>query len=264
VDTSTSGRVSFSGAGQLGAPLGHDHAVHQQVDAVGGQLVQHPLVVGDDQHAQLGSGLPHRMDPPGHRAQGVDIEAGVGLVQHGQLGLEDGHLEDLVALPLAAREPVVQVALPEGRVHAQLLHPLHHHQADLEDRQVHAPTGRQGLSQELDDRDPADGLGLLEGEEDPGLAPDVGGPVGDVLAPEPDGAGGHLVGRVAQQDVGQGGLARPVGAHEGVHLARPNGQIDPPEDGFALHRHVEALDLEEGDVPVAGGWGFTGHTAILP
>ena len=133
---------------------------------------------------EVGPGLAHGVDASGHGAQGVDVEAGVGLVEDGQLGLEHGHLEDLVALLLPAGEALVEVALAEGRVHAQLLHPLHHHQAHLEDRQVHAPAGRQGLAQELDDRDAADRLGVLEGQEDPGLAPDVGGPGGDVLALE--------------------------------------------------------------------------------
>ena len=250
--------------GQLGAALGHDHAVHQQVDPVGGQLVQHPLVVGDDQHPQLGSGLPHGVDALGHGAESVHVEARVGLVQHGQLGLEDGHLQDLVALLLAPGEAVVQVALAEGRVHAQLLHPLHHHQSDLEHRQVHAPAGREGLAQELDDRDAADGLGLLEGQEDPGLAADVGGPPGDVLAVEPDGSGGHLEGGVAEQHVGQRGLARAVGPHQRVHLSRSHGQVDALQDRLTLHRDMEALDLQEGLVPVRGWWGFAGHGPSLP
>ncbi len=77
---------------------------------------------------------------------------------------------------------------------------------------------------------PGDLLGVLEGQEHAGLAPHVGGPGRDVLALEADAAGGDLVVGVGQQRVGQGGLARPVGAHEGVHLAGRDGEVDAPED----------------------------------
>ena len=54
-------------------------------------------------------------------AQRVDVEAGVGLVEHGDVGLEQRHLEHLVALLLAAGEALVQVALLEAVVHAEAL-----------------------------------------------------------------------------------------------------------------------------------------------
>ena len=77
----------------------------------------------------------------------------------------------------------------------------------------------EGLAQELDHGDAADRLGVLEGEEDAGLAAHVGGPGGDVLAVEADRAGGDLVGGIAEQHVGQRRLARAVRAHDGVDLA---------------------------------------------
>ena len=58
--------------------------------------------------------------------------------------------------------------------------------------------------------------------------------------------GGHLVGRVAEQGVGQRRLARSVGPHEGVHLTGADHQVDAVQDPVALDGHVEVLDLEQG------------------
>ena len=112
--------------------------------------------------------------PLGDDPQRVDVEAGVGLVEDGEFGFEDRHLHDLVALLLAAGESLVEVAVDERRVHAEPLHPVHRGEAQFEHRQVDALAGRQGLAEELDDRDAGDLLGVLEGEEHAGLGPLVG------------------------------------------------------------------------------------------
>ena len=142
--------------GQLGAAAVDDAAVDEDVDPVGLQVVEQALVVGDDQDAQLGTVLAHLIDTVGHDLERVDVEAGVGLVEDGDLGLEDGHLQDLVALLLAAREALVEVAVGERRVHVEPLHPVHDRQPQLEHRQVDALAGRQRLAQEVDDRDARD------------------------------------------------------------------------------------------------------------
>ena len=46
--------------------------------------------------------------------KGVDVEAAVGLVEDGELGLEHGHLENLVALFFSAREPFVDAAVAQA------------------------------------------------------------------------------------------------------------------------------------------------------
>ena len=119
---------------------------------VGLEVVEQALVVGDGEDAELGPVAPHLLHALGHDLEGVDVEAGVGLVEDGDLGLEDRHLEDLVALLLAAGEALVEVPVGEGRVHVEALHPLHDRQPQLEHRQVDALAGRQGLAQEVDDR----------------------------------------------------------------------------------------------------------------
>ena len=65
------------------------------------------------------AGLADPVDALGDDAQGVDVEAGVGLVEDRDRRLEQLQLEDLVALLLAAGEALVDVALGEGRVDAQ-------------------------------------------------------------------------------------------------------------------------------------------------
>ena len=55
------------------------------------------------------------------------------------------------------------------------------------------------------------------------------------------------VGRVAHQRVGEGRLARAVGAHDRVDLALADGQVDPLEDlvlGCGDGRDAEAADDE--------------------
>ena len=118
---------------QLGAALLDDPARVQDVDEVGLHEVQDALVVGDDQDAHLGL-LGNRVDGVRDDAQGVDVEAGVGLVEHGDLGLLERELEHLHALLLAAREAVVQVARGELVRDVRELHRLLHRQAELLER----------------------------------------------------------------------------------------------------------------------------------
>ena len=67
----------------------------------------------DQQHAEVG-GLLGAVDALRDDLERVDVEAGVGLVEHRELRLEQLELQDLVALLLAAREALVDVALGEA------------------------------------------------------------------------------------------------------------------------------------------------------
>ena len=87
------------------------------------------------------------------------------------LGFEHRHLQHLVALALAAGEALVEVAVGERGVHAELLHGVHHLEAQLQDRVVGAGAIREGAAQEVDHRHAGDLLGVLEGEEHAGPAP---------------------------------------------------------------------------------------------
>src|SRR6185312_1750811 len=77
-------------------------AAHQNMHEVGNDVLEQPLVVRhEEERALRRAQLVH---PVRHDLQGIDVEAGVGLVQHGEPGLQHQHLQDLVALFLAAGE----------------------------------------------------------------------------------------------------------------------------------------------------------------
>ena len=136
---------------------------------------------------RLGRGLAHLGDPVGDDAQRVDVEAGVGLVEDRDVGFEERHLEDLVALLLATREALVEVALREPLVHAELRGPFEQRHAHLEHRQVgDALARRHRLAQEVEDAHARDLLGVLEAEEQAARGALVGGERRDVVAAEDD------------------------------------------------------------------------------
>src|SRR5690606_20201502 len=107
--------------GELRATLLRDLAVDEDVDEVRLDVAQDARVVRDEQDARVGLAVD-AVHALGDDAQRVDVEARVGLVEHGELRLEELHLEDLVALLLAAGEALVDRALGERVVHAQALH----------------------------------------------------------------------------------------------------------------------------------------------
>src|SRR5258706_6122175 len=131
-----------------------DAAVDEHVDEVGLDVIQYPLIVRDQQHAKLGTG--EGVHPFRHDAERVDVQAGIGLVQHRDLGFEHRHLEDLGALLLAAREAVVDVAPRERVVHLEQRHLLLHEGAEFLGRKrllqsQLLPAGLQRHAQEVGD-----------------------------------------------------------------------------------------------------------------
>ena len=118
-----------AGAQARGRPTATIRPCGQNVDDVGLDVVEQALVVGDQQDAQVGVELG--VDALGDDAQRVDVEAGVGLVEDRQLGLQHGHLEHLEALLLAAREALVDVARGERVVELEQRHLLAHQHAEV-------------------------------------------------------------------------------------------------------------------------------------
>ena len=203
--------------------------------------------MGDEEEAGVGL-VVEAVDALGDDAQGVDVQAGVGLVQDGEAGTEQLHLEDLEALLLTAGEAGVDVALGEGGVHPQVLHGL----VDLADPLAHlgglAVDGGLGRAQEVGHGDAGDLDGVLHGQEEAGPGSLVHAHLQQVDAVEEDLAVGDLIVGVTGDGVGQGGLARAVGAHDGVDLVGVDGQVDALEDGLGAviggHLDVKVLDLQ--------------------
>ena len=190
--------------------------------------------------------LVHRVR---HGLERVDVEPGVRLVEDGQLRIEHGELQDLVALLLAPGEALVhgpaQVAVvpPDGlellgeRVH-ELDGPELLFAPVLADR-VHRGAQEVGVG------DAADGDRVLKRQEDPLPGPGLRGHGQEVLPLVQHGARGHGVGGVSREHLSERALARAVGAHDRVHFADVHREVHAAQDLAALHRRVQVLDLQQ-------------------
>src|ERR1035441_946289 len=228
---------------QLVAAVHDDPAVHHDVDELRADVVEDALVVRDDQGAQFLLAV-ELLDALGHGAQGVDVESGVGFVQHRDLGAQHRHLEHLGALLLAAREAVVEVARGESVVDVEQLDGVPQLLAELLDLDRLLALGVDRKAQEVRDRDAGDRDRVLEGEEKAQLGPFVRRQLGDVLAVHEDLTVGDLVAGVAHDRVGERRLAGAVRSHQGVQLAPANEQVDAAQDLALIGAHVEVSDLE--------------------
>ena len=80
----------------------HDVGIVQHMDVVHFQAFQDLGVVGDDDQGIFGVVVgAHTLC---HRFDGIHIQAGIGLIQQSQPGLEHQQLQDLAFLLLAAGE----------------------------------------------------------------------------------------------------------------------------------------------------------------
>src|SRR5579863_10000269 len=84
--------VALQLVGELGAARGGDAPGGQYMHAVGADIVEQALVVGDDQHAAFWR--THAVHALGDHLEGVDVEAGVGLIEDQQARREQRYLED--------------------------------------------------------------------------------------------------------------------------------------------------------------------------
>ncbi len=92
-------------------------------------MVEQPLVVGDDDHGAIGRAQP--VDAVGDDLQRVDVEAGIGLVEHAEPRLQQRHLQNFVALLLAAGEADIDAAAEHVRIDLELAGGLAHELEEL-------------------------------------------------------------------------------------------------------------------------------------
>jgi hypothetical protein len=95
--------------GELRAPAFYDRSLYHDVDPVRSEDIEDTRVVGNDDGGEMRR--PHAFDSGCDDAQGVDVEAGVGFVQDGEGGREQGELEDLGFLLLSSAEAGIQIPL---------------------------------------------------------------------------------------------------------------------------------------------------------
>ena len=194
------------------------------------------------------SGAAHGVDAGADHAQGVDIEAGIGLIQDGELRFEHGHLEDLVALLLAAGEAGVDRAIEQGLIH---LHDLHLVADQIQEVHgvefVDAAVLADGVERRLEEVHVADAGDLdrvLEGEEDAFARPILGGHFEQVLAVVGDASAGDLVKFAAGEHLGQRALAAAVGPHDGMDFTGVHGEVDAFQNFTIANFGVQIFDFE--------------------
>ncbi len=85
---------------------------------------------------------------------------------------------------------------------------------------------------------------VLQREEQPARGTLVRGQVEQLVAVDGDRAAGDGVVAPTHQHVRERRLARAVRPHERVHLARPDLEVDPPQDLLPRHRGVQVRDLQ--------------------
>ncbi len=235
---------------ELRAALGDDATVHEDVHEVRSDVVEDALVVRDHERAGLRPDeLVHAVR---HDLERIDVEARVGLVEHGDLRLQHRHLQDLDALLLTAGEPVVQVPGRELAGNLEILHGGEEVRAELGDRHRILFATARGLAvrvdrapQEARHSDARDCMRVLERKEEAALCSLVRTELGQVLSVEEDLALGHLVRWVAHEGVGERRLPGTVRPHDGVLLPEIDLEVDTLDDlGAVLQSDVQIPDLE--------------------
>src|SRR5205807_6595424 len=152
----------------------HDAAFREHMHHVGRDIVEQPLVVRDHDKAALGRA--QAIDALGHDLERVDVEPGIGLVEHAQPRLQERHLQNLVPLLLAAGEADIHAPAQHVLVDAELAGHLAHALHEIGRRQL----GFAALLALRVERGAQEGLGgdtrdferILEGEKEA-----LGGPL---------------------------------------------------------------------------------------
>ena len=213
---------------------------------IGSDVVEQPLVVGDDDGGILLA--LEFVHTPGHDAQGIDVETAVGLVENREAGLQHGHLENLVAFLLTARETLVDRAAGQLVVELDNRPFLAHEFQEVGSREglesailallVHRRT------HEVDHAHTRDFDRVLETEEEPFVRTVFGREGQQVLAVELDRTASHLIGGISGQYGRERALARTVGTHNGMHLARFHHEVDAFQYLFAIDTGMQVCNLQ--------------------
>src|SRR6266545_3535885 len=233
--------------GQLFPAGPNDASVPEDVDEVRDDVIEQALVMGDDQGGVIRTlELVHAV---GNDLERVDVQAGIGFVEDGQLWLQHGHLKDFVALLLAAGEADVDGALEQIFVEIEQFHLVLHQGEELHRVEFRLAAlfaaFVEGRLEEIRAVDPGDLDGILEGEEEAQARALLRGQGQQILALINHLAGGDVVTSAAGENGSEGALAAAVRSHDGMNFTGPNDQVDALENFLFLHASVEVLDGED-------------------
>src|SRR6266508_4549739 len=183
----------------------------------------------------------------------VAVEAGIGLIEHAKARLEQRHLQNLVALLLAAGKADIDPAAQHLLLDAELARDLAHALDEVRDQELGlAPLLALRVergAQEGHGGDPRDFERILEGEKQALGGAFVRGQGENVLAVEQHLPIGHDVGVLAGEHMGERGLARAVRAHDGMHAALTDGKLEAVQDFFAVDLDVQILHFKHCPLP---------------
>ena len=178
--------------------------------------------MGDDQHAHVGA-LRDGVDAGGDGVERVDVEAGVGLVEHRQRRLLSASWRISMRFFSPPEKPSLRYRLENSfgtfvsSIAASTV--LRNSLSEIGSSPRRLAVRVDDHAQVLGDGHAGDRDRVLEGHEQARAGALVGIGLGDVLALEEDLALGDLEVRMTHDRVRQRGLARAVRAHQRVELA---------------------------------------------
>ena len=198
-------------------------------------VVEQPLVVRHQHDGALR--VAQAVDALGDHLERIDIETRIGFIENGELRLQHQHLQDFVALLLAAGEAFVDAARQKGFAHLHELHLL----PDQRQEFVGIDLGFAGglalgverRLQQIDIVDAGNFHRVLKAEKQAGARALFGRQRQQVAALEGHRAAGDLVVLAARQHLGERALARAVRSHDGMHLAGVDLEVDALQYVFA-------------------------------
>ena len=182
-------------------------------------------------------GATQAVDPLRHALQGVDVQSGIGFVHDGQLGIQNCHLEDLVALFLTAGKTLIHGAVDETLVHFHELQLCAHqfqkvHRVEIRLASMLA-NGIQGRLEEVGVVHAGNLNRVLEGHEDTFAGTLFRRHLEQILPLVENLAFSDLVAFAAGQHLRQRALARAVGPHDGMHFTCVDLQVNALQNVFA-------------------------------
>jgi len=198
-------------------------------------VVEQPLIVCDQHDRTLR--VAQAVHARGHHFECIDVEAGIGLIQNREFGLEHQHLQDFIALLLAAGKSFVHAAGEKRLAHMHELHLL----PDQRQKLIRIDFGlagglalgvQRGL-QQVHIVDAGNFNRILESEKQAGARALLGAHRQQIAALEGHGSLGDFVVFAAGQHLRQRALAGTVRSHDGVNLAGIDLEVHAGEDFFA-------------------------------
>jgi len=198
------------------------------VDEIGGDVVEQALIVSDQDHGAVRRS--QRVHAARDDFQRVDIEAGIGFIEDGELGFEHGHLENFVPFFLATGKTGVDRTIHEVLAHLHELHAVFDQREEIHGVKIRLAAvfadGVQRGFEEIKIADAGDFDGVLKCHEDAFAGAVLGRHFKKILAFVEDLAIGDCIDVAAGEDLREGAFAAAVGSHDGVDFAFIDGEID--------------------------------------